>query len=175
MLRILLTLLLLAGLTSGCTTDHGQRSAVRRGLGFVEFQPDPPDDLAWRVSRFDADKQTWQQVFSDLKPPTSGVLRLACAPGPYQFQVTFLNRVILQPVLVQVEVVDGLVTPVRIALIPSGTMTVDQKQALRLGSTVKGTQGQRSKYNGDQSTAYALEATVKAPTTLYPLPQTSAP
>jgi hypothetical protein len=86
------------------------------------------------------------------------------------FQVTFLNRVVVQPALVQVEVVDGLVTPVTIALIPSGTMTVDQKQALRLGATVKGTQGQRSKYNDDQSTAWQLEATVRAPTTFHPLP-----
>ena len=171
MLRYLLTLILLASLVSGCATSNGHRSAARPGLGFVDFQPDPPDDLAWRVSRFDVGKQAWQQVFSDLKPPANGVLRLACAPGPYQFQVTFLNRVILQPVIVPVEVVDGLTTPVSIALNPTGTMTVDQKQALRLGSTVKGTQGQRSKYNGDQSTAYQLEATVQAPITFHPLPQ----
>ena len=172
MSRYLLTLILLAGLASGCATDNGPRTGVRPGLGFVDFRPDPPDDLAWRVSQFNPGKQAWQQVYSDLKPPANGVLRLVCPPGPYQFQVTFLNRVVLQPALVQVEVVDGLITPVTIALIPNGTVTVDQKQALRLGSTVKGTQGQRSKYNGDESTAYRLEATVRAPTTLYPLPPT---
>ena len=164
-------LTLLMNLATGCATSQVGARSVRPGVGYVDFQSDSTDDLAWQVSRFNGDKQAWQPVFSDLNPPANGVLRLVCAPGPYEFQVTFLNRVILQPVIVPVEVVDGLTTPVSIALNPTGTMTVDQKQALRLGSTVKGTQGQRSKYNGDQSTAYQLEATVQAPITFHPLPQ----
>jgi len=160
----------LAGLTAGCATGNGHRSAARAGLGFVDFRSDPPDDLAWQVSRFDFEKRAWLPVWSDFKPPASGVLRLACAPGPYQFQVTFLNRVVLQPALVPVEVVEGLTTPVSVALIPNGTMTVDQKQAVRLGAPVKSAQGQRSKYNDDQYPAYQLDVTVQAPVTYHPLP-----
>jgi hypothetical protein len=170
MFRYLLMLTLLAGVASGCATGHVNPLAARPGRGYVDFRTDPGDALAFHVSRFDAGKQAWQQVFSDLNPPANGVLRLACPSGPYLFQVTFLNRVILQPLQVQVEVIDGLVTPVSITLIPNGTMTVDQKEAVRLGATVKRTQGQRSAYNGGQFTAYQLEATVKAPETYHPLP-----
>ena len=161
---------LLMNLATGCATSQVGARSVRPGVGYVDFQSDSTDDLAWQVSRFNGDKQAWQPVFSDLNPPANGVLRLVCAPGPYEFQVTFLNRVILQPALVQVEVVDGLTTPVRIALIPNGTVTVDQKQAVRLGTTVKSLQGRRSQYNGDQFTAWQLEATVQAPLTYHPLP-----
>jgi len=59
---------------------------------------------------------------------------------------------------------------VSVALIPNGTMTVDQKQAVRLGAPVKSAQGQRSKYNDDQYPAYQLDVTVQAPVTYHPLP-----
>lgn len=170
MLRHLLLFTLLAGLAAGCASRPANPVAARPGRGYVDFRTDPADDLAWQVSQFDAGKQAWQQVFSSLTPPAGGVLRLSCPPGPYAFQVTFLNRVVVQPAQVQVEVVDGLVTPVVVTLTPAGTMGVDQKQTTRLGTTVKSTYGQRSKYNGDQSTAWQVEARAIPPITYHPLP-----
>lgn len=137
LVKALSCLILLAGLVLGCTTSHGHLSAARSGLSFVDFHSDPPEDLAWRVSRFDFEKRTWVPVYADLKPPAGGVLRLACVPGPYQFQVTLLNRVVLQPALVDVEVVEGLTTPVRVGLIPNDTQSADQPPAVSLDIAVQ--------------------------------------
>jgi len=123
-LKIIPFLLALAALAlwvPGCATQNVNPPQARANTGYVDFHADPSVGLSWEVARFDDRTQSFKNVFSELEPPPDGVLRLAFAPGHYRLRVTFLNRIISQPAEVEVEVKDGKITPVQVALIPDGT------------------------------------------------------
>jgi hypothetical protein len=89
------------------------------------------------------------------------VLRLAFPPGHYRLRVTFMNRVVQEPGLAEVEVKDGLITPVQVALIPDGTTQVKTKET-RVGGTFKGRYGRGTEFGSDESTLYRVSAEAKS-------------
>ena len=87
-------------------------------------------------------------------------MRLAFAPGHYHLRVTFINCVVREPGLVEVEVRDGLITPVHVALVPDGTTQVETKET-RVGGTFKGRYGRGTKFGSDDSTMFRVSAEAK--------------
>jgi hypothetical protein len=153
----LLTLAAAALLVSSCASPNVNPAKARANTGYVDFRADSSPDLSWEVARFDERTQAFQKVFSDLNPPTGGVLRLAFAPGRHRLQITFLNRVISKPAEIEVEVQDGKITPVRVTLTATGTALVDRKTQ-SLGGTAKGSYGLRSKIVSDTTVMYGVAA-----------------
>ena len=100
----------------------------------------------------------------NVNPSTSpdGILRLAFAPGHYQFQITFLNRVVTGAGSVEVTVIDGKITPVLVTLIPSGTTPV-QRQEHSVGRTIKGYAARKNKSINDESVTHQISAVSTAP------------
>jgi hypothetical protein len=165
-------MLLLAGvglLISGCASPNVNPPQARANTGYVDFYAASADELSWKVARFDDRSQSFKSVFDDLKPPQGGVLRLAFPPGHYRLQVTFLNRVVREPGLVEVEVKDGLITPVHIVPVADGTTTVYSKEE-RWGRARYG-RGDKIKY--DASAAYRISAEANAPRPYQPKELTS--
>ena len=80
----------------------------------------------------------------------------------FRSQVTFLNRVVSEPGLVEVEVVDGKVTPVHVTLISVGTTSVQRKEQ-RVGTTVKGYSGRTTKVTNNESVMFRVAAVAAAP------------
>ena len=155
-------MLLLAGVglfISGCASPNLNPPQARANTGYVDFYADSSSELSWEVARFDDRSQSFKSVFSELKPPQGGVLRLAFPPGHYRLQVTFLNRVVREPGLVEMEVKDGLITPVHVVLVADGTTTVYSKEE-RWGRARYG-RGDKIKY--DPSAAYRISAEARAP------------
>ena len=161
-IQCLLTLAVLAAWAPGCTTPNVNPPQARANTGYVDFYADPPGELNWDVARFDEGTQSFTSVFSELETVPNGVLRLAFVPGHHRLRVTFLNRVIAKPVEVEVEVLDGKITPVRLTLTAAGTVNVETKKESS-GPTAKGRFGRRTKFGSDESVMYNLSATAEPP------------
>ena len=149
-------------LVTGCASPNVNPPKARAKTGYVDFYADSSGELSWEVARFDDRKQSFQSVFSEFEPPPGRALRLAFPPGHYRMQVTFMNCVVREPGLVEVDVKDGLITPVHVALIPDGTTQVETRET-RVGGTFKGRYGRGTKVGSDKSAMYRISAEANAP------------
>ena len=157
--------LLLAALSLGvwgCATRDVNAPQARANTGYVDFYANPAEELNWQVKRISASGKRDEIVFSKLQSPAGGILRLSFMPGHHHLKVRILNRVIAEPLEIEVEVAAGKITPVRVTLTPTGTAYVETRQE-SYGGTAKGRVGQRVKYGTDETTRYALTAVVDAP------------
>ena len=146
---------------TGCANPNVNPPQARPKTGYVDFYADSSGELSWEVARFDDHTQGFKSVFSEFEPPPGRVLRLAFTPGHYRLRVTFMNRVVQEPGLAEVEVKDGLITPVQVALIPDGTTQVKTKET-RVGGTFKGRYGRGTEFGSDESTLYRVSAEAKS-------------
>jgi hypothetical protein len=157
-----LLMLAAAGLfITGCASPNVNPPQARAKTGYVDFYTDSSGELSWQVARFDPRTQGFKSVFSEFEPPSGRALRLAFPPGHYRLRVTFINCAVREPGLVEVEVKDGLITPVHVALIPDGTTQVETKN-VRVGGTFKGRYGRGTKFGSDESTTYRIAVEAKS-------------
>jgi hypothetical protein len=161
-MKQLLTLIVGAWLLAGCASPNVNPPTARAGTGYVDLYTTGEDDLNWEASCFDAHAQKYVVLFSEFKPLSHGVLRLALPPGKHQLRVTFLNCVVRAPVVFDVETVAGDVTPVHVILAEDGVTEVVSKE--QSGSrNIRGTGGRVATYNTDVSVMYRLSAVVNTP------------
>jgi hypothetical protein len=157
-------LILIAGawLLAGCASRNVNPPAARADTGYVDLYTTGEDDLNWEVSRFDAHAKKYVVLFSEFKPLPQGVLRLALSPGKYPLCVTFLNCVVREPAVFDVEAVAGRVTPVHVVLTEDGiTQVVSKEQNAQ--RNVRGGGGRMAAYNPDETSMYRLSAVINAP------------
>jgi hypothetical protein len=158
-----LLLLAAAGLfITGCASLNVNPPQARAKTGYVDFYADSSGELSWEVARFEDRTQEFRSVFSEFEPPPGRVLRLAFPPGHYRLRVTFMNCVVREPGLVELDIKEGLITPVHIVLIPDGTTQVETKEG-RVGGTFKGRYGRGTKFDSDESSTYRISAEASAP------------
>ena len=138
-------------LADGCASPNVNPSIAKADTGYVDFYTGGTNDLYWDVT----DVKSNLTVFSQFKPLGEPILRLAFKPGTYKFQVTFLNRVIDTPGITNVDVRDGMVTPVLVTLTPSGTSVV-QSQRMQSGGTFHGSWGVRVRSTHNNTTNYDI-------------------
>jgi hypothetical protein len=158
LLMLVATVLLVAG----CASTNVNPSRAHAHTGYVDFHADALDELSWQVERFDERKQAFQRVFSELDPPAEPALRLAFPPGHYRFKVRFLNRVVSEPGLVDVEVKDGMITPVRVELIAAGESSVQVKRT-NPGGTAYGRYGRRTRIRYEETAMYRVSTEAQPP------------
>ncbi len=151
-------------LLPACATKNVNPVQAQPHTGYVDFYTEPPSQLSWDVSRFDDRTQSLKRVYYEYEPIADGVLRLAFAPGHYRLQATFLNRTVLEPIVAEVNVNDGMVTPVHVEFSDAETSTVETKRT-SVGGTVYGRRGRRTKFETSENTIYRAKA----------MPQTSQP
>jgi hypothetical protein len=157
-----LLLLAAAGLfITGCATPNVNPSQARAKTGYVDFYADSSGELSWQVARFDARAQAFRSVFSEFEPPPGRVLRLAFPPGHYRLRVTFMNCVVREPGLVEVEVKDGMITPVLVQLTEVGETMVQTKQT-SVGGTAYGRYGRRTTFSSDEAPTHRVSAEASA-------------
>jgi hypothetical protein len=111
-----------------------------------------------------------KKVFYKFDPVKEPILRLAFKPGQYQLRVTFLNHAILKPGTADVEVRDGMVTPVTVTLVPAGTVLVETKTG-RAGGTYYGRYGRRTKISNTEAVNYEVSADPQPPVPFQPRAQ----
>ena len=158
---------LFLALITGCASPNVNPPQARAKTGYVDLYADSSGEFSWQVARFDPPTQGCKSVFSEFEPPSGRALRLAFPPGHYRFRVTFMNCVVREPGLVEVDVKDGLITPVHVALILDGTAQVETKET-RVGGTFKGRYGRGTKFGSDESAMYRVSAEAKPAVTYQP-------
>jgi hypothetical protein len=104
-------------------------------------------------------------LYTEFKPRT-GIVRLALSPGAYEMTITILNTTISEPAIVQVQVVDGQLTPVRVRLSEDGTTQVQ-----RTHTQVPGRYTRRTKITADEARSFRLDADILPPIPYYPKEQ----
>jgi hypothetical protein len=147
---------------TGCASPNVNPPHARAKTGYVDFYADSSGELSWQVARFDDRTQDFRSVFSEFEPPPGRALRLAFPPGHYRLRVTFMNRVVREPGLVEVEVKDGMITTVRVQLTEAGETTVETKQT-SVGGTAYGRYGRRTKFSNDEAATYRVSAEANEP------------
>lgn len=162
MIKWLVLLGALVTLVTSCATPNVNPNQARANTGYVDLYADAPDQFAWQVEDFDDSTQSFKRLFSDMKPPPGRILRLALSPGHHRLRVASLNNFTREPAVVEVEVKDGMVTPVHLSLIPDGTGTV-VRQEHQVRMTARGYPGHAVNIHKDESVIFRIAAEASAP------------
>jgi len=85
-------------------------------------------------------------------------------------RVTFMNRVIVQPVEIDVAVQDGKIIPIRVTLTAAGTAQVKTREVTR-GATARGRYGRRTEFGSNETVRYGLSAVAETPVPYEPKEQ----
>ena len=156
-------LALLAALSlTGCQSSDVNPTHAHSHKGYVDFYNDSAELLCWQIDRFDNHAQDYSQIFWSVEPPANTILRLPFKPGSYRFSITILNRDIISPAEVEVQVVDGKITPVHVTFTEKGTAAV-RGTTTSAGGTVYGTYGRRTKFRYNEAATYNVSAASAEP------------
>ncbi len=164
--KSLLALALLGWLAGGCASPNLNPASARARTGYVDFYAVNADDLSWDITDVKRDKK----VFYEFDPVKESILRLAFKPGQYQLRVTFLNHAIVVPGVADVEVRDGMVTPVTVTLLPAGTALVETRSG-SAGATYYGRYGRRTRIRDEKAASFEVSAEPQAPVPFQPRAQ----
>jgi len=145
-------------LAGGCASSNVNPAAARHHTGYVDFYVTVTNDLFWDVT----DMASNRKVFSKFRPLGGPILRLAFKPGQYQFQITFLNRVIADTGTAEAHVRDGMVTPIMVTLLPTDA-TVVQSKSIEAGQTFYGPYRRRTNIRSTQVVTYKIIAEPQSP------------
>jgi hypothetical protein len=107
---------LLLGLACGCATSDVDPSGARVGRGYVDLYTVPRTEAWWKVDVFDPGRQSYKEFTAQFKAPGEGVFRIEARPGRHKARISFVNQAIEAPAEVEVEVREGMITPVRVTL-----------------------------------------------------------
>jgi hypothetical protein len=149
-LLLILATVLIAG--SGCATKNVDPAVARRHTGYVDFYAVNDDDLCWEIVELKHNRE----IVREFKPATDHILRYAFRPGDYEFRISYLNRVVPEAGVVKVVVRDGMVTPVSVTLVETGTAQVETKE-VRVGGTWYGRYGRSTKFSNNEAGIFQLK------------------
>ena len=107
---------LLLGFVGGCATSDVDPPAARAGRGYVDLYTLPKTEAWWKVDVFDPGRQSYKEFSAQFKAPGEGVFRIEARPGRHKARVSFVNQAIEAPAEVEVEVREGMITPVQVSI-----------------------------------------------------------
>ena len=107
---------LLLGFSCGCATPDTDPPSARVGRGYVDLYTVPRTEAWWKVDVFDPHRQSYKEFTAQFKAPGEGVFRVEARPGGHKARISFVNQAIEAPAEVEVEVRDGMITPVQVTL-----------------------------------------------------------
>jgi hypothetical protein len=125
LLRFLLGGLLLA---AGCATTDVDPGTPQAGRGYVDLFTEPKANVWWNVSVFDARDDTFKPFVAQFNAPGLGIFRVAARPGQHRAKISFVNHAVEAPVEVEVDVKEGMITPVRVELEPGDSTYVRSRE-----------------------------------------------
>ena len=111
-------------LGNGCASPDVNPQAPRPSRGYVDFFTQPKEDVWWKVDVFDARKQDYKEFTAQFKAPGQAIFRVAARPGLHKGRISFVNQGIEAPAEVEVEVREGMITPVEVKVSKGGSSYV---------------------------------------------------
>ena len=103
-------------LANGCASPDVNSQAPRPGRGYVDLFSQPKTDVWWKVDVFDTRTESYKEFTAQFKAPEQAIFRIAARPGPHKARISFVNQAIEAPAEVEVEVREGMITPVQVKL-----------------------------------------------------------
>lgn len=120
-------------------------------MGYVDFYA--TELLSWQIAELGAGTGDARKVFDDYTPVS--ILRVAFPPGRHRLQVNLLNRITAEPTVAEVDVQDGMVTPVRISLVEMGETLVETR-SIRVQGTYYGRYGRATRLRNEETSIYQI-------------------
>ena len=148
-------------LGAGCASSNVNPPQPRPHKGYVDFYCPGQSNLCWQVRVAPPGTEHYKTLFSRVKPLPGPVLRLELPPGVHQFEVSFWNRVIEEPLTQLVQVREGKVTPVRLEFVPISKTSIARREQ-EFGRNVRGA-GRKTRYSTQAGATERLLATVQPP------------
>lgn len=148
---------------TGCASKNVDPATAQSHTGYVDFYAVNDDELCWEIIELKHNRE----IVREFKPLPDHILRIAFRPGDYEFQISFLNRVVTKTGTVKVTVQDGMVTPVKVMFIETGTAQVQTKEA-RVGGTWYGRYGRSTKFRENEAGIFELNAQSQDPVPYQP-------
>lgn len=146
----------------GCSSPNVNPSTARANTGYVDFYTDTNLDLSWEIKQARQPGGEMETLFYDITPVPENILRLAVPPGNHTFRIWLVNRV-TDPQTITTSVENGRVTPIHVALEPTGTASVQNKE-YGFHPSAKG-YGRGTKIVVTDSQVYRINATAGSPLT----------
>ena len=109
---------LLLGFAGGCATPDVNPPAARVGRGYVDLYTVPRTEAWWMLDVFDPRRQSYKEFTAQFKAPGEGIFRVEARPGRHKARISFVNQAVEAPADVEVEVREGMITPVEVKLSP---------------------------------------------------------
>ena len=157
--RWLLPLLLL--LVISCRSTNVNPAEAKPNTGYADLYSPADTNLCWEVKDVQVKSGKTKTLFSNVKPVQGSVLRLALSPGDHRLKITFLNRAVTTPALLDVAVKEGQITPVLVTLRELGKVTARGEET-SFRTTLRGV-GQATDVDERPATLYEVAATAEQP------------
>ena len=172
-LRCLILLCAVSGvllLTNGCASPDVNPQAARSDRGYVDLFTRPKADVWWKVDVFNASRRDYKEFTAQFKAPEQGIFRVEARPGHYKARIGFVNQAVEAPAEVEVEVREGMITPVEIKLEQGGSSYVRVVEDRgRAGFRTAG----RNQVTDYSQSLWQISATVQFPATYTPKENTA--
>jgi hypothetical protein len=154
-------------LVAGCASPDVNPQVPKPNTGYVDIYCPENEGIDWEVRAAVNGSSEFETIYSELYPAEGGVLRLAFAPGYHHLRVLVLNHVIKTPAEIEVSVVDGKITPVRIAFNDVGDVTV-QTTETSIGPSAAGRYRRPVTLTRNEENLYDLNAVASEPIAYLP-------
>jgi hypothetical protein len=118
----LITSLLLA--TIGCKSTDINPGSCRPGRGYADLFTEPKEDVWWQVDVFDTQEQGYKEFTAQFETPQFSIFRVEARPGKHKARIELVNRIVESPVELEVDIREGMITPIRVTMTPAGTSEV---------------------------------------------------
>ena len=106
-------------LGAGCATRRDVNPNVpATGFGYVDLYTVPKSAAWWKVDVFDSTRQSYKEFTAQFQAPGEDIFRVQARPGPHKARISLVNQAIEEPAEVEVEVREGMITPVKVTLVP---------------------------------------------------------
>jgi len=159
-------LLLLLLLVISCRSTNVNPADAKPNTGYVDLYSPADTNLCWEVKDVQVKSGKARTLFSNVKPVQGSVLRLALSPGDHRLSITFLNKAVSIPALLDLTVEDGRITPVLVTLQETGTITARGEQT-SFRTTLRGV-GQATDLQDRPATLYEISASAEPPRPYWP-------
>lgn len=104
----------LALLASGCAGPDVNPTSARTGRGYVDLYSQPKADVWWKVDVFDTRGQAYREFTAQFHSAGSDIFRIEARPGSYKARISVVNGAVEAPAEVEVDVREGMITPIRV-------------------------------------------------------------
>jgi hypothetical protein len=155
---------------NGCASPDVNPGSPRPSRGYVDFFTQPKDDVWWKVDVFDSRKQDYKEFTAQFKAPGQAIFRVEARPGRHKGRISFVNQAIEAPAELEVEVREGMITPVEVKVSMGGSSYVRTvEDRMRSGFNAGG----RNKVTDSEQQLWQISATALPPVPYAPKESTA--